>query len=180
MHGPWETVGWRCRRGRQGETARETRPAAGNSRISRQYRGGRYEYDTAAGHRAYARTHTSPPRAHTFSRRQPTHPSAQPRSLSTPVGWRDPRLTRARPLFSTRRSFVDAVLFVIPFVIPLPLFVGGRRRRRCRCRRRVADAVIVGPRIAADKTGIVRRAESARSRDDGRANNSARRTARYE
>lgn len=40
---------------------------------------------------------------------------------------RDPRLTRARPLFSTRWSFVDAFLFVIPFVIPLPLFVAHRR-----------------------------------------------------
>lgn len=60
---------------------------------------------------------------------------------------RDPRLTRARPLFSTRWSFVDAFLFVIPFVIPLPLFVAHRRAPR------VADAVIVGPRIAADKTG---------------------------
>lgn len=56
--------------------------------------------------------------------------SRLPRCLSRVVV-RDPRLTRARPLFSTRRSFVDAVLFVIPFVIPLPLFVARRHAPRC-------------------------------------------------
>lgn len=52
------------------------------------------------------------------------HPS---RSSRCWVVVRDPRLTRARPLFSTRRSFVDAFLFVIPFVIPLPLLFVARR-----------------------------------------------------
>jgi len=108
------------------------RPAVGNSRISRQYRGC-YEYDTAAGHRARTLLlHplvlvTTP--ALQFGRQPP--PSLAFLAASARMVVRDPRLTRARPLFSTRRSFVDAVLFVIPFVIPLPLFVARRHAPRC-------------------------------------------------
>lgn len=116
---------------RQGEHGgREpARPAAGNSRISRQYRS-RYEYDTAAGHRARSPQH--PSRCNPRAVRPSTTLGALPSSRRPPpihVGAvvRDPRLTRARPLFSTRWSFVDAFLFVIPFVIPLPLFVAHRR-----------------------------------------------------
>jgi len=79
-----------------------------------------------------SRTQPATPLAATLvvpSGRQP--PLLSPDPLCSPpphrVVVRDPRLTRARPLFSTRWSFVDAFLFVIPFVIPLPLFVA-----RCR------------------------------------------------
>lgn len=165
-----------ARGGQEGHGGRgPARPAAGNSRISRQYRG-RYEYDTAAGHRARSPQHPSRcnPRAVRPSTTLGALPSPRRPPPTRHVGAvvRDPRLTRARPLFSTRWSFVDAFLFVIPFVIPLPLFVAHRRAPR------VADAVIVGPRIAADKTGrgIVRRARrrveiTIESRDDGRASN---------
>lgn len=84
-----------------------------------------------------SRTHSLPlplcwqqPRAAVRPSTSPPPLSRLPRCLSRVVV-RDPRLTRARPLFSTRRSFVDAVLFVIPFVIPLPLFVARRHAPRC-------------------------------------------------
>lgn len=79
-----------------------------------------------------SRTQPATPLAATLvvpSGRQPPLPSPDPLRPPPPhrVVIRDPRLTRARPLFSTRWSFVDAFLFVIPFVIPLPLFVARRR-----------------------------------------------------
>jgi len=116
-----------------------------------------------------SRTQPVTPLATTLVCRQPPSLSPCPSILRRPprrMVVRDPRLTRARPLFSTRWSFVDAFLFVIPFVIPLPLFVAYRRVPRV-----VADAVIVEPRIAADKTGRegVRSTRARENRDDDRA-----------
>lgn len=86
-----------------------------------------HEYDTAAGHRARSARYTPRCNPRVPFGRQP--PLLLPPSRGPPrrAAVRDPRLTRARPLFSTRWSFVDAFLFVIPFVIPLPLFVAHRR-----------------------------------------------------
>jgi len=66
-------------------------------------------------------TPRSNPRVPSTTLALPSSVALQPRRVGGCT--RDPRLTRARPLFSTRWSFVDAFLFVIPFVIPLPLFV---------------------------------------------------------
>lgn len=88
-------------------------------------------------------------------------PAAHPRRVVV----RDPRLTRARPLFSTRWSFVDA--------FPVCHSVCHSIAVVCRPPPRVADAVIVEPRIAADKTlagkeGWDRSMSARESRDDDR------------
>lgn len=77
---------------------------------------------------------------------------------------RDPRLTRARPLFSTP--------LVLCWRVPVCHSVCHSIAVVCRPPPRVADAVIVGPRIVADKTGGRRGGErglfNARAREPRR------------